>query len=98
MLELLNRDEHNGESLYKIYELAEGHLSNRKVFQVQHGVSPDDFDRFRDAVHNPRVSGDQARHAIGENPRTSNPMTIHETERFVRSLAEAWLASVRPTP
>jgi hypothetical protein len=33
VLELLNRDTHTGESLYKIYELAEGQPSGQKKFR-----------------------------------------------------------------
>ncbi len=50
---------------------------------------------FSDAVHNPVVSGDLARHAYEKDPKTSNPMTIREAETFVMQLAERWLASVR---
>ena len=95
MLELLKRDTHTGESLNKIYELAEGHRSEREKFHAKFGVSKDEFKRFGDAVHNPAVSGDLARHAYEEPPKTSNPMTIGEAERFVVTLAEKWLATVR---
>ncbi|MCK5680853.1 hypothetical protein KAI46_08605 [bacterium] len=95
MLDLLQRKQHNGESLYKIYELVEGHPSKRKQFQIQFEISKNEFDRFADAVHNPVVSGDLARHAYNNQPRTKNPMTIYSAEGFVVQLAERWLASVR---
>lgn len=98
MLELLQRVNQTGETLYKIYELAEGHPSNRIEFHNRFGVSKDEFDRFRDAVHNPGVSGDLARHAYEDSPRTTTPMTIRDAETFVRQLAKKWLASVRSTP
>lgn len=86
------------ETLYKIYELVEGHPRKRKQFQAQFGVPKDEFDRFADAVHNPVVSGDLARHAYDYQPQTKNPMTIHEAEQFVVDLAKRWLASVRLNP
>lgn len=95
VLELLNRDEHTGESLYKMYELMEGHPSNRRAFQAQFNVSAADFKRFGDAVHNPGVSGDRARHAYNDPPKSPNPMTLKEAEAFVKKLATDWLAFVR---
>jgi hypothetical protein len=94
ILELLKRDTHTGESLYKIYELVEGHPVSRKKFQKSFGVSKNEFNRFKDAVHNPVVSGDLARHAYKDPPKTTNPMTMGEAERFVRRLAEKWLNNV----
>jgi hypothetical protein len=101
MLELLKRDTHTGESMWKIYELAEGKLPKRKPqrelerkkFHEKFGVSEDEFKRFQDTVHNPVVSGDFARHAYEDSTRTPNPMTIGEAERFVMSLAKKWLAT-----
>jgi hypothetical protein len=98
ILELLKRESHSGETLYKIYELVEGHPRKRKQFQAQFGVPKDEFDRFADAVHNPVVSGDLARHAYDDQPQTKNPMTIHEAEQFVVDLAKRWLASFRLNP
>lgn len=98
VLELLNLESHSGETLYKIYELVEGNPLRRKQFQARFGISNDEFDRFGDAVHNPVVSGDLARHAYDDQPRTKNPMTIHDAEQFVVELAKRWLASVRLNP
>jgi len=95
LLQLLKRDSHTGESLYKIYELAEGHPSCRKEFHEQFGVSEVEFKRFTDAVHNPVVSGELARHAYENKPKTANPMSIAEAESFVVGIARVWLASLR---
>lgn len=95
VIELLSNENPSGETLYKIYELLEGHPDNREVFQTQFGISRDQFDRFRDAVHNPTVTGDWARHAYKDLPRTSNPMSKGEAEEFVRNLAASWLDLVR---
>jgi hypothetical protein len=65
------------------------------VFHSQFGIPKADFDRFKDAVHNPVVSGDLARHAYPDSPKTANPMTLQEAESFVRALAKKWLASLR---
>ena len=95
VLNLLKLDTHNGESLYKIYELAEGHPSNRSDFQARFGIDRDEFKRFADTVHNPVVSGELARHAYEDRPKTSNPMSFAEAQSFVLDIAKRWLASLR---
>lgn len=95
LLQLLKQDSHTGESLYKIYELAEGHPSRRKKFREKFGISEVNFKRFSDAVHNPVVSGELARHAYEDKPKTDNPMTIAEAKSFVMDIAKRWLASLR---
>lgn len=95
LLNLLKLNAHTGETLYKMYELAEGHPSQRKKFQAELGISEVDFRRFSDAVHNPVVSGDLARHAYEDKPKTDNPMTIGEARTFVMDIARRWLMSLR---
>ena len=95
VLELLTMANHTGESLYKIYELMEQHPSNRQNFQNDFEISQLEFRRFSDAVHNPVVSGDLARHAYEEEPRTSNPMTMGEANTFIQALSKKWLRTVR---
>ena len=95
VLQLLKKKPHTGESLYKIYELAEGHPSQRKLFQERFRISNLEFRRFSDAVHNPVVSGNLARHAYEDKPKTPNPMPMAEAQSFVVSLANRWLASLR---
>jgi len=95
LLKLLKRSAHTGESLYKIYELAEGHPSRRKDFHEQFGIAEAEFRRFTDAVHNPVVSGELARHAYEDEPKTSNPMSFAEAQPFVFGIAKRWLASLR---
>ncbi len=97
MLEMLALKDPSGEVIYKIYELAEGTSSDRKSFHAQYRISTKDFDRFKDAVHNPKVTGDWARHANPQRLSSGNPMTKIEAEQFVRSIAELWLAHVRST-
>lgn len=92
---LLSTDKPNGEILYKIYEIAEGHRDNRKMFHPLFGIDEDQFKRFKDAIHNPSVTGDFARHGYHDNPKTSNPMTKEEAESFVRDIANKWLQSLR---
>lgn len=95
VLQLLKQKEHSGESLYKIYELMEGHPSHRKEFQKKFSIPEIEFKRFSDAVHNPVVSGQLARHAYEEKPKTANPMSIAEAESFVLNIAKRWLDSHR---
>lgn len=97
ILELMSIKEPTGETLYKIYELAEGHPSNRATFQSALGISKDQFNRFKDVVHNPLVSGDWARHGYEDQPKTSNPMTKEEAKAFVEDIAQRWLALLRFT-
>jgi hypothetical protein len=99
LIELLSIKTPSAETVYKIYELAEGHPKNRADFHEKFGISGEQFNRFRDAVHNPSVTGDWARHAYHGEPRTSNPMTKREAETFVREIAAKWLESLRgPIP
>jgi hypothetical protein len=97
MLELLSIKDPSSETIYKIYELAEGHPKNRKNFHAQFGILKDQFDRFRDTVHNPKVSGGWARHTYEDPPRTGNPMSRDEAEQFVRQIASKWLEHIRST-
>lgn len=94
-IKLLSVDNPSAETIYKIYELAEGHPNNRSHFHRQFGISPTQFDRFRDAVHNASVHGDWARHATHDPPRTLNPMSKSEAETFVREISARWLETLR---
>lgn len=94
-IELLCIEAPSGETLYKIYELAEGPPSNRAAFQAQFGIDMNQFNRFKDAVHNPSVSGDWARHAYHQKPNSADPMTKAEAEQFVRGIADRWLQFIR---
>jgi hypothetical protein len=95
VLELLAAENQTGESLWKIYELMEEYRNNRRDFQKQFGVPEEQFQRFKDAVHNPNVSGDWARHAAAGKLNSGNPMSKREAETFIRGLATRWLAHVR---
>lgn len=97
VIELLSLDKPTAETIYKIYELAEGHPGNRTDFHQKLSVSQERFDRFKDAVHNPSVTGDWARHAYHGKTKTQNPMTKGEAEAFVREIAAKWLHSLRRT-
>ena len=46
-------------------------------------------------LENPVVSGELARHAYEEKPKTDNPMTLAEAKSFVMDIAKRWLASLR---
>jgi hypothetical protein len=94
-IELLCIENPSGETLYKIYELAEGHTSNRSAFHAEFEIGNEQFNRFKDAIHNPAVTGDWARHAYHQEPNTLDPMTRAEAEQFVRWVAERWLHSIR---
>jgi hypothetical protein len=95
VIELLATDRPSAEIIYKIYELAEGHPENRSDFHQQFGISRESFNRFKDAVHNPSVTGDWARHAYHDKPKTLDPMTKDEAEMFVRDIASKWLKTLR---
>jgi hypothetical protein len=95
VLEYLATTAPRAEVVYKIYELIEEHPDYRTAFQAKFGISANEFKRFKDAVHNPAVSGDWARHAYLDTPKTPNPMSKSEAESFVRTLADRWLAHIR---
>lgn len=94
-IELLSIEAPSGETLYRIYELAEGHPNNRAAFHAEFSIDKDQFNRFKDAVHNPSVSGDWARHAYHGKLNSTAPMTKAEAEQFVRGIADEWLKSIR---
>jgi hypothetical protein len=76
--------------------MMEGDALKRTAFHAKFGVSRHDFDRFADAVHNPGVSGDFARHAYDyRKPATANPMTTSEAKRWLEALAKQWLEDIR---
>lgn len=95
VIELLSVESPTGEILYKIYELLEGNPKDRGAFQAIFGVEKEEFSRFKDAVHNPKVSGDWARHAYVQELNSSRPMTRAEATQFVRNLSTKWLACIR---
>jgi hypothetical protein len=95
VLKLLSEEEPSGETIYKIYELVEGHPRHQGAFHQQFGILIEEFGRFQDAVHNPAVTGDWARHAYDDLPRSERPMSKSEAERFVRQIAAKWLNHVR---
>jgi hypothetical protein len=95
IMKLLEIEIPTGEEIYKIYELMEGHPRERQEFQKRFGIAADEFARFKDTVHNPVVSGNWARHAYEDPPKTENPMSIGDAKSFVHSLARKWLTQVR---
>lgn len=95
VMKLLLEEAPTGETLYKIYELAEGHPGNREEFHKQFKISKEMFMRFKDAIHNPTVSGDWARHAYDSRPGSDKPLSKSEAERFVREIAAQWLDYIR---
>lgn len=97
VLELLAIPNPTGEILFKIYELMRGSSSNGAVFGRQFGITDEEYRRFGDAVHHDSVSGDWARHAHGDPPKSASPMTKQEAESFVRAIANRWLEHVRAT-
>ena len=97
VLVLLSLEQQTGETLYKIFELMVGskNLTMRTQFLNQFNITDHEFDRFKDAVHNPNVSGNWARHAIPGKLHSNNPMTNNEAEVFIRNLANRWLNHIR---
>lgn len=93
-LVLLAESALTGEILYKVYELAEGHPKRRREFHKQMNISQSEFNRFKDAIHNPTVTGDWARHAYEDQPRTDRPMSRRDAERFVRAIVQQWIEAL----
>jgi len=89
VLQLLASERQTGETLYKVYELVID--GDGKRFIAYLGVEKETIGRFKDAVHNAAVSGDFARHATANRPRSEHPMTPDEAEAFIRSLVNSWL-------
>lgn len=97
VLELLAIESHSGATLFKIYELMRGSGKNGAAFGQQFGITDDAYSRFGAAVHHDSVTGDWARHAHGDPPKSDNPMTKAEAESFVRAIAHRWLEHIRAT-
>jgi len=95
VLELLAIEDPSGGDLFKIYELCEGNPGNRPRFHKQFRISLGEFQRFEDVVHNKTVSGDWARHARDESPKTNNPMSQGEAVSFIQRVAYEWLEYIR---
>jgi hypothetical protein len=96
VIELLSIVNPTGKILYDIFELVVGNKNERQRFH-EHGITENEYNRFRDAVHNPSVhGGDWARHRIQLcQLRSPNPMSKNESEAFVRKIAIAWLNDIR---
>ena len=94
VLTLLSNKSPTGETLYKAYEIMEEHPSKRQQFHSQFNIPVNEFKRFGDTVHNQAVSGELARHAYKEKPKTTNPMTFNEATRFIEELANSWILSI----
>lgn len=97
VLELLSINPLTAQNIWKIYEYVRGTWFKGCDEHVQrkYGFTKDDFDRFKDRIHNKTVSGDYARHATDEKPNSNNPMSKLEAEAFIRNLAMKWLATIR---
>ena len=94
VMELCARISLTGTDVYKIYELLEGE-SDRKQFHIIYGIKKEEFDSFKDAVHNEKVTGDWARHIREDKLNSENPMTKKEAIRFIKDLAERWLENIQ---
>ncbi len=95
VIELLSVEPLTTSTLWKIYELVRNGKDNDHKIQKQFGISEVQLSRFKDSVHNPLVSGDNARHALPGKLLSTNPMSKMETEEFIRNLAKKWLTRIR---
>ncbi len=95
VLEILAQDNLSGEALWKVFEICRGHKGEHNQFLEKNGITEEEFHRFEDAVHNPHVHGDWARHARGGDLRSSNPMSQAEAQRFVELIARKWMDQFR---
>ena len=85
-----------GEILYKIYKRLWRfiHLTE-KFFKVNSEYQKMNLSGLAMLSHNPIVSGELARHAYADKPKTENPMTFSEAKNFIQRLVNKWLASIR---
>ncbi len=75
VLELMKTENPSGADVFKIYELMAGPKRKHQAFNKQFGIEEREFKRFTDAVYNPLVTEDWARHGYQDRPKTSNPMS-----------------------
>lgn len=55
-------------------------------------VDPDDLHRFRRATNDPRIAGEDARHALPGGDLPDNPMSVTDATTFIRQIADQWIA------
>jgi hypothetical protein len=96
VLELLQRPTFDSKAVWGVWESIKacfrGH--GEDACRNHFGISLDEFQRFKEAVQKPAVSGEWARHVVGQPPTTANPMSIAEAKEFIRRVAERWLDDV----
>lgn len=90
-LDFLAYDDEWPVNLYRVYEIVRSDVggTNQDLINRQ-WATPDQLDNFR-SVHDPAVSGPQARHAVQSRQSPPNPMDEDEALAFIHGLLEEWL-------
>ena len=83
-------------SLYKAWELVGDAVGSEHKLTKKPWVDEGSKRRFTHTAQNRKVLDDAARHASDRyaNPITGGPMTLNEARVFVRSVIEAWVATL----
>ncbi len=76
--------------LWKVYDVLKEDVT-LTVMKTKGWTNNDQLWRFRTAVNDPTISGDQARHGVQMRTPHSNPMSRSEAEAFARDLFEKWV-------
>jgi hypothetical protein len=98
-VDFFNRPDETFTSLNNAYEIVRddlggGQRGRNKAARLA-GVDPQDIMIFEENAHNPRLSGQRARHANPKQaqPSWARPMKFEEARELIRSLLLAWMAS-----
>jgi len=84
------------QSLYKAWELLRDAVGGEHKLTKKPWINERAKKRFTQTAQSRKVLGDDARHASEDydNPIKGGPMTLDEARSFVRSVVEAWVATL----
>lgn len=75
---------HDPMNLWKVWEIIRDHSGLT--------INPDDVRRFRPAVNDPSIAGQDARHEITRRQLDPDTMSLPEAEAFLAELLKRWLS------
>lgn len=94
-IKLLDIENPTGTIVRKIYEVMAGKRINQ-AFNNKFEIDGTEFKRFKNAVNDPRATGEWATHEVEEHgSKITNAMSREEAVRFIQQLADKWLDHVR---
>ena len=81
--------------LYKVYEIIRDAVGGGKKGLIATGwITKEELSAFTGTANHPHTSGPDGRHARGPGGTPTKTMTIEESRRVIRDLANRWLDSL----